>query len=90
MRRPVDILTEYAASATNFQFVQIGAYDGVTGDPIFSRYHAKDDPYLQAGLLNLREFHPGGLALSAGQTDRYATGLIARKGASAVQARMRG
>ncbi len=61
-------------------------YFFVTGDPIFSRYHAKDDPYIQAGLLNLREFHPGGLVLSAGQTDRYATGLIARKGASAVQA----
>ena len=35
----------------------------VTNDPIFSRYHAKDDPYIQAGLLNLREFHPKGLLL---------------------------
>ena len=30
----------------------------VTNDPIFSRYHPKDDPYIQAGLLNLRDFHP--------------------------------
>ena len=42
----------------------------VTGDPIFSRYHAKDDPYIQAGLLPLREFRPEGLLLTAGQTDR--------------------
>ena len=34
----------------------------VTGDPIFSRYHAKDDPYIQAGLLALREFYPRGIA----------------------------
>ena len=52
----------------------------VTGDPIFSRYHPKDDPYIQAGLLNLREFHPQGLLLSAGPSDKYARGLIAPKG----------
>ena len=23
----------------------------VVGDPVFSHYHAKDDPYIQAGLL---------------------------------------
>ena len=34
----------------------------VTGDPIFSHYHAKDDPYIQAGLLPLREFRPEGSA----------------------------
>ena len=38
----------------------------VTGDPIFSRYHAKDDPYIQAGLLPLREFRPEGLLLNGG------------------------
>ena len=64
-------------------------YFYVTGDPIFSQYHSKDNEYIQAGLLNLREFHPGGLSLTAAQSDRYATGLIARKGASAVQALVR-
>ena len=58
----------------------------VTSDPIFSRYHAKDDPYIQAGLLNLRDFHPKGLLLGTGHGQRYARGLIARRGASAVQA----
>ena len=52
----------------------------VTGDPIFSRYHAKDDPYIQAGLLPLREFRPEGLLLTAGQNDNYARGLIAQQG----------
>jgi len=61
-------------------------YVHVTGDPIFSRYHAKDDPYIQAGLLNLRDFHPQGLLLSSGPSDKYSRGLIAKKGASAVQA----
>src|SRR5208283_261546 len=55
----------------------------VTGDPIFSRYHPKDDPYIQAGLLNLREFYPQGLLLSAGLSDKYARGLTAPKGTSA-------
>ena len=58
----------------------------VTGDPIFSRYHPKDDPYIQAGLLPLREFRPEGLLLTAGQNDNYARGLLAQRGASAVQA----
>jgi ATP-dependent helicase YprA (DUF1998 family) len=61
-------------------------YLHVTNDPIFSHYHAKDDPYIQAGLLNLRDFHPQGLLLAAGQSDKYARGLISQKGASAVQA----
>ncbi len=61
-------------------------YLHVTNEPIFSRYHAKDDPYIQAGLLNLRDFHPQGLLLSAGPTDKCARGLLAQKGASAVQA----
>jgi ATP-dependent helicase YprA (DUF1998 family) len=58
----------------------------VTGDPIYSRYHPKDDPYIQAGLLPLREFRPEGLLLTAGQNDNYARGLLAQRGASAVQA----
>jgi ATP-dependent helicase YprA (DUF1998 family) len=58
----------------------------VTNDPIFSRYHPKDDPYIQAGLLNLRDFHPGGLQLVSVREDRYSRGVIAQRGASAVQA----
>lgn len=58
----------------------------VTGDPIFSRFHPKDDPYIQAGLLPLREFRPQGFLLTAGQNDAYARGLLAQRGASAVQA----
>jgi ATP-dependent helicase YprA (DUF1998 family) len=58
----------------------------VARDPIFSRYHAKDDPYIQTGLLPLREFRPEGLLLNAEADAKYARGLIARRGASAVQA----
>ena len=57
----------------------------VIGDPIFSHYHAKDDPYIQAGLLPLKEFRPEGLLLEANSND-YARGLLAKRGASAVQA----
>jgi ATP-dependent helicase YprA (DUF1998 family) len=58
----------------------------VVGDPVYSHYHAKDDPYIQAGLLPLREFRPEGLLLGPDQTNNYARCLIAQKGASAVQA----
>ncbi len=58
----------------------------VTGDPIFSHYHAKDDPYIQAGLLPLREFRPEGLLERSDQSNPYARGMIAQRGASAVQA----
>ena len=58
----------------------------VVGDPVFSRYHAKDDPYIQAGLLPLREFRPEGLLLDPDQSNNYARSLIAQRGASAVQA----
>jgi hypothetical protein len=61
-------------------------YFYVTNDPIFSRYHAKDDQYIQAGLLNLRDCHPKGLELRSSPSERYTTGLIARNGVSAVQA----
>ncbi|MCY2995079.1 MAG: DEAD/DEAH box helicase [Planctomycetota bacterium] len=57
----------------------------VTGDPIYSHYHPKDDPYIQAGLLPLREFRPEGLLLNSDQSNNYARGLIATRGASAVQ-----
>lgn len=58
----------------------------VQNDPIFSCYHPKDHPYIQAGLLPLKDFHPQGLLLSAGDQDKYARGILARRGASAVQA----
>ncbi|WP_419555813.1 DEAD/DEAH box helicase [Planctellipticum variicoloris] len=58
----------------------------VAGDPIFSRYHAKDDPYIQAGLLPLREFRPEGLLQTSDQSNPYARGVIAQRGASAIQA----
>ncbi len=57
----------------------------VAGDPVFSHFHAKDDPYIQAGLLPLREFRPEGLLLSAGADDKYARGILAQRGASALQ-----
>src|SRR5208283_3717832 len=58
----------------------------VVGDPVYCHYHAKDDPYIQAGLLPLREFRPEGLLLGPDQSNNYARCLIAQKGASAVQA----
>jgi hypothetical protein len=58
----------------------------VIGDPVYSRYHAKDDPYIQTGLLPLREFRPEGLLLGPDQSNSYARCLIAQRGASAVQA----
>ncbi|MCY2926090.1 MAG: hypothetical protein NT031_11730, partial [Planctomycetota bacterium] len=58
----------------------------VPNDPVFSRYHPKDDSYIQAGLLPLKEFRPEGLLLNVGPEDKYARGVLAQKGASAVQA----
>lgn len=58
----------------------------VTGDPIFSCYHKKDDPYILAGLLPLREFRPEGVILNTDKSNEYARGVIASRGVSAVQA----
>jgi ATP-dependent helicase YprA (DUF1998 family) len=58
----------------------------VNGDPIYSHYYFKDDPYIQAGLLPLRDFRPEGLLFEPDQVNKYARSLIARRGASAVQA----
>ncbi|MBY0527701.1 MAG: hypothetical protein K2R98_30165 [Gemmataceae bacterium] len=58
----------------------------VTGDPIFSHSHPKNDPYIQAGLLPLKDFRPEGLLLTAGPSDDYARSLIAQRGTLAVQA----
>jgi len=57
----------------------------VSVDPIYSHYHAKDDPFIQAGLLPLREFRPEGLLLKTDANNDYARGLIAVNGTSAVQ-----
>ena len=56
----------------------------VPHDPIYSRFHAKDDQYIQAGLLPLSEFRPEGLLLTAAATDRYARSLLSARGVSAV------
>lgn len=58
----------------------------VAGDPIYSCYHKKDDPYIQAGLLPLREFRPEGVILNTDKSNEYARGVIAPRGTSAVQA----
>jgi rubrerythrin len=58
----------------------------VNTDPIYSHFHAKDDQYIQAGLLPLRDFRPEGLLLNPDQSNKYARSLIAQRGASAVQA----
>jgi hypothetical protein len=58
-------------------------------DQIFSKYHAKDDPYIQAGLLPLRDFRPEGFLLNPDKANKYARSLIAQRGASAVQALMK-
>jgi hypothetical protein len=55
-------------------------------DQIFSKYHPKDDPYIQAGLLPLRDFRPEGFLLNPDKANKYARSLIAQRGASAVQA----
>ncbi len=58
----------------------------ISSDPIYSRYHRKDDPYIQSGLLPLKEFRPEGLLLKSDYANKYARSLIASNGASAVQA----
>ena len=57
----------------------------VPNDPIFSHYHAKDDPYIQAGLLPLKEFRPEGLVLDSSHAHDYARAVISSRGTSAVQ-----
>jgi hypothetical protein len=45
-------------------------------DPIFSRFHPKDDPYIQAGLLPLKEFRPEGLDLNPSTNDYIRAVLV--------------
>ena len=47
----------------------------VQDDPIYSRFHAKDDPYIQQGLLPLKDFRPEGLA----GEDRSIESLLTRR-----------
>lgn len=49
-----------------------------TADPIFSHFHPKDDPYIQAGLLPLREFRPEALDLSS--TSDYVRAVLVPQG----------
>ena len=58
----------------------------IKSDPIYSRFHVKDNEYIQAGLLPLRDFRPAGVKLTAAKEDKYARGVIAKRGESAVQA----
>ncbi len=58
----------------------------VEKEPIFSQFHARDNEYIQVGLLALRDFRPEGLLLKAGEQDKYARGVKAPRGQSAVQA----
>jgi ATP-dependent helicase YprA (DUF1998 family) len=64
-------------------------YLHIPNDDVFTCYHPKDHPYIQAGLLPLREFRPEGLLLKAGAADRHARGLLAQRGASSAQALIR-
>jgi len=47
-----------------------------TADPIYSRFHPKDDPYIQAGLLPLKEFRPEGLDLNPSTSDYVRAVLV--------------
>jgi hypothetical protein len=58
----------------------------IADDPVYSKYHRKDDPYIQLGLLSLYDFHPGGVDKHSTKTDKYATALISENGTTAVQA----
>jgi ATP-dependent helicase YprA (DUF1998 family) len=60
----------------------------IADDPVYSKYHRKDDPYIQLGLLSLHEFHPGGVDKYSNTTNKFVTGLISENGTTAVQALM--
>ncbi len=57
----------------------------VDEDGIYSKYHKLDDPFIQAGILTVRNFHPKGLKLKTLPREKYVTGLIATRGITAVQ-----
>ncbi len=61
----------------------------IADDPVYSRYHRKDDPYIQLGLLALYDFYPGGVDLFSSKTNKFATGLISEKGSTSVQSLLR-
>ncbi|HQX54184.1 MAG TPA: helicase-related protein, partial [Planctomycetaceae bacterium] len=61
----------------------------IADDPVYSKYHRKDDPYIQLGLLALQEFHPGGVDKHSSTTNNFVTGVISQNGTTAVQALMK-
>jgi ATP-dependent helicase YprA (DUF1998 family) len=58
----------------------------IPSDPVYTRYHAKDDPYVQSGLLPLRDFKPEGVLLEKGRSDKFARGVYSSRGTTSVQA----
>ncbi|MBK6911325.1 MAG: hypothetical protein IPH10_10430 [bacterium] len=65
----------------------------VPDDPIYSRYHPKDSPYLQSGILPLRDFTPTGLVLKPLAQNRARAkrwrNLVNDKGSGALQVLLR-
>lgn len=61
----------------------------VDRDPVFSHYHKKDDPWVQAGLLPVREFKPEGMVLTPrspnGRRAKYWRSMTNSRGNSLVQ-----
>ncbi|MFH1737955.1 MAG: helicase-related protein [bacterium] len=58
----------------------------VESDPVFSKFHGKDNQYIQCGILSLRDFHPKGLLRETNDGNKkYAQGVISQKGMSLVQ-----
>ena len=60
-------------------------YFYVPDEAIYTKYHKKDDEYILAGLLPLKDFHPRGLKLRAGKNERYVKGVLAPRRRSGEQ-----
>jgi len=58
-------------------------YDNQYG--IYSHYHKKDDPYIQAGLLPLKEFKPEGILLEQDKSNKWGHALLSPTGRTHVQ-----
>ncbi|HQQ00994.1 MAG TPA: DEAD/DEAH box helicase, partial [bacterium] len=62
----------------------------VESDPVFSRYPAKDDEYVQAGILPLRDFHPKGILLEPDKNEKkYVQGMLSSQGETHAQELLR-
>ena len=58
----------------------------VQGDDVYSRYHMKDDPYIQSGLLRVEErYKPQGYLFQRGRSDKFARGFHSSKGTTSAQ-----